>query len=188
MLKYPCCLKILRGLRLYLEHSCQVYVGKIKSLRRHLAVARQTGTSNYISALQSSRRHWNSVSTTTTTKPHTYELMTQLSPFSYRYLNFLMLNVKACSIRCFLLRMWSALQIYPQNRMGLCGLPLTILREHQILLPILALPLWPSRSLTSRVPIVAQQLTNPTSIHEVVGSIPGSAPWVKSPVLLWAVV
>ena len=31
------------------------------------------------------------------------------------------------------------------------------------------------------VPIVAQQLTNPTSIHENMGSIPGLTLWVKDP-------
>ena len=33
------------------------------------------------------------------------------------------------------------------------------------------------------VPIVAQQVKNPTSIHEEVGSIPGLAQWVKDPVV-----
>ena len=38
------------------------------------------------------------------------------------------------------------------------------------------------------IPFMAQQLTNPTRIHEDSGLIPGLTQGVKDPELLWAVV
>ena len=46
----------------------------------------------------------------------------------------------------------------------------------------------PSQVVVEGVPTVAQWLTNPTSIHEEAGSIPGLAQWVWDPALLGAVV
>ena len=42
------------------------------------------------------------------------------------------------------------------------------------------------KKLTLGVPIVAQQVKNPTSVHEDVGWIPGFTQLVKDPVLLQA--
>ena len=39
------------------------------------------------------------------------------------------------------------------------------------------------KGVKSRVPIVAQQLVNPTSIHEDMGLIPGLTQWLGDPVL-----
>ena len=41
-----------------------------------------------------------------------------------------------------------------------------------------------SKSTDVGVPVVAQQLMNPTRNHEVVGSTPGLDQWVKNPALV----
>ena len=43
----------------------------------------------------------------------------------------------------------------------------------------------PTQELFKRVPVVAQQVKNPTNIHENAGLILGLAQWVKDLVLLW---
>ena len=43
------------------------------------------------------------------------------------------------------------------------------------------------KKVTCEIPVVAQWVTNPTSIHKDAGSIPGPIQWIKDLVLLQAV-
>ena len=63
----------------------------------------------------------------------------------------------------------------PHSRVLICGSLDEVLTDTEILLKS-----WEGLG----VPVVAQWLTNPTSNHEAVSSIPGLALWVKDPALL----
>ena len=43
---------------------------------------------------------------------------------------------------------------------------------------------YPERTNNEGAPVVAQQVTNPTSIHEDVSLLPDLAQWIKDPALL----